>query len=267
MTRDEPGQDKASDGSASAGQAQRVATTSSAGQTYPAGTASGYSGPVNQFGTPITGPGQHVLPVAPGLSGPGQGVPYRGTPTGMSVATKVLIGVAAGGLAFVIVGIMAAVAIPVFLNQRAKAVAAAGTLSLPGSLGSRHQLTDPANEARMSQVAAQMPKGTKVAVYGATPTDPSLIVYIYQAHLSQVDQSSFLDGFEGAANSDAAGIHAVDPGPLGGEARCQSSAKDELTACMFVGPAGVVGVIVRETGVGAEQDALSIRAQVEHRKA
>lgn len=182
---------------------------------------------------------------------------------GMSTGVKVLIGLASGALVLVMVGIMAAIAIPVFLNQRAKAEAAATTLTLPAAIGDRVRLTDQASQDVAQKLLASMPKNTKIAVYGAVG-DPSLIVYAYPEFLSAPEQTVFVAGVAKGAADAGASMHEVDPGRLGGAARC-GDIGGGTTHCVFADSAGAVGVLVRGAGAAVEYEAVSIREQVEHR--
>lgn len=193
-----------------------------------------------------------VLPMAP---------PAR---AGMSTGVKVLIGLAAGALVLVIVGIMTAIAIPVFLNQRAKATAAGTTMTLPATIGARQQLSDQASTDLARQLLAEMPQGTKLAVYGA-PGDPSLVVYLYRQYLPAHEDAAFVAGVaKGAANAGVT-MHEADPGRLGGAARCGAVVGGGATHCVYADTAGAVGVVVRGEGAAAEYEAVSVREQVEHR--
>lgn len=228
--------------------------------TVPPAPQPSVADPVNQFGTPLSAAGNYGPPATmmhPPTVSSGR--------SGMTTATKVVIGVACGVAGLLVIGILAAIVIPVFLNQRAKAQAAATTLSLPATIGSRTQLTDSSSTAFAANLAAALPSGSQVTVYGA-PGDPSLILYVYPKFLPGPAQSAFLAGIAQDAQSEGLPMHQVDSGALGGQGRC--GAVDQTTGgthCVFVDAAGAVGVIVRGTGAAGELEAVAIREQVEHR--
>lgn len=242
-----------------AGPQQQVrAMPPQAGVPGPAGVQSPGAVQVNQFGTPITVPAAYGAPVA-------QSPWAAPRPAGRSMTAMVLIGVACGFLVLILVGIMVAIAIPVYLNQHAKSTAAATTLALPAQVGTLVKLTDPASLSVASQLSATLPKGYQVGVYG-NPGHQRLIVYVYPRFLPPGADAAFVASSAEGAASNGISMHVVDPGSLGGKARCGELPGQAATQCVFADSAGAVGVLLGGTGPAAESEAVAIREQVEQRR-
>jgi hypothetical protein len=223
----------------------------------------------NRFGTPVPhpeqppGPPYGAPPAAPAYGFTPYGPP---PPSGPSAGAKVAIGIAIAAGSLVVIGILAAIAIPVYLNQQAKAVAARTSVSLPDTVGGDAKLPESA-QAGVRSLAAQIPAEghAQAAVYGRGTT--ATVVVIVGSHaLSSKDQSDYLSAVSASEAKSSGVVQAkVSAGPLGGTVQCGSSPDGRHTDCAFV-DAGAFGVIdVLGTGPGAQQHALSIRSEVEHR--
>ncbi|MDP9182512.1 MAG: hypothetical protein M3P04_07025, partial [Actinomycetota bacterium] len=140
-------------------------------------------------------------PPAPAGYPPYQVAPFvQAPPAGMPTALKVLLGLAIGLGALVVIGILAAIAIPVFLDQRAKAEAAHTTVSVPGQVLGMPHLTDRISaEGERGMEGLPGPGDHVAGVYGTGSV--RVLVGVGQYHLTQRDQREFLD----SARSEATG--------------------------------------------------------------
>jgi hypothetical protein len=258
--------------------------------------------PVNQFGTPVGAPtGADRAPVDAPVHGAGPLLPqspfapppraaYGAAPTprypapqypapqypasgpyaaqkpGMPTIAKLAIAAGAALAGLVILGILAAIAIPVFLNQKARADADRVTVSLPGSVAGYQRMSGSADTA-VQGVVSSLPREAGSAHGAAYGVAANVVVVVIAGHqLMRPDaQTGFLTG---VARSEAgAGIVQVpvDPGPLGGQMRCGAALDGSRTDCAFV-DAGAYGVIdVAVTGASAVPLAQQVRAAVETR--
>jgi hypothetical protein len=239
--------------------------------------------PTNQFGTPIGQAPQSSFPPPVGSPAPGApagapyAVPYGGppgsiapypyatAPQGRSTGVKVAIALGATAAALVIVGILAAVAIPVFLSQRAKSEAAHITVSLPTQAAGYPRLTGSA-DVQIQQLVADVPHemGTpQGAIYG-TGNTPRVVIIVGAHPMTTAVQKSYLGGVARSEQSSGLTQTAVPAGSLGGQMQCGVSADRTRTDCAFA-DAGAYGVI-DVAGSGADTIALvqQLRLVVEH---
>lgn len=191
--------------------------------------------PENRFAPP---PGHFAPP--PGQFGNAPVTPFGATPPGYSPFPVVqqpggmpgwaiaLIAVA-GGLVFVMV--LAAVAIPVFLNQRAKATAAATTVTLPETLEGLQRLRTPEAEAAVRAQLDSMPTELLKDAQGAAYTDgDQRTIFVQIARFRRVaepgDVDDVINGFHHGVTSDLpAGVTTSEwrdraSGLLGGRISC-----------------------------------------------
>jgi hypothetical protein len=226
----------------------------------------------NRFGTVVPGGEQppappYGVPAPPPYPGGYALTPYGPPPpAGLSTGAKVAIGLAIAAGSFVVICILAAIAIPVFLNQQAKAIAARTSVSLPDTVGGDPRLPESA-QVGVRSLAAQIPAEghAQAAVYGRGTT--ATVVVIVGSHaLNAKDQSDYLAAVDDSEAKNAGVVEAKVPaGPLGGTVQCGASPDGRRTDCAFV-DAGAFGVIdVLGTGPDAQRRVLSIRSEVEHR--
>jgi type II secretory pathway pseudopilin PulG len=183
----------------------------------------------------------------------------------MSTGLKVLVIVGAALGVLVIVGILAAVAIPVFLNQRAKAQAAATTISLPAQMLGLTQLHD-ARSLQMEQQLRQQPGQPHVGVYGMQGSLRAAVTISKRA-MSPADRRSFLAGAESedVPNAGSLSWSDVGPGRLGGVMQCATATKLPFSICVFA-DAGAFGTITLFGPYTGRADvALALRESIEHR--
>jgi hypothetical protein len=182
-------------------------------------------------------------------------VPQPGT----STATKVLIGLAIALGSLVVLGILTAIAIPVYLHQRDKAEAARTVVSVPDTLvGYPRMSGDIATQIEQQLKAAPGPGDHLVAVYGTTL--PVVAVSVTKQAMTPADQRAFLRGVE--STSDVP-LSERDPGAYGGTLTCGT--ERSATLCVFAdsGAYGAVMVFDSDDPMTTVREA---RAAIEHRR-
>jgi hypothetical protein len=186
---------------------------------------------------------------------------------GRSPATTALIAVAAVFGTLVVVGLLVAIAIPVFLNQRGKDVAARTTVAIPPTAAGLPLRTDAAGE-RLAQPLRDLDiPGTHLAgAYGGAAR-PEAVVGITKHYMSPADQRGYLRGSVAAArrasDNESAEFGDIAPGLLGGTVRCSSAST--MTVCFFVDAGAYGSVVVFGTEERAMELVPQLRAAVEHR--
>jgi hypothetical protein len=187
--------------------------------------AQGQFGGSGQFG----GPGQFGAPApfgAPMTYGPPSypAAPRRGLPVWAIVAICV-------PAALVVLGILAAVAVPVFLNQRDKAVAAATTVAMPPQINGMATSANASVRAQVQDLFSKMPACTCFdppvsSVYVDTGSSHVVVVGAAKVNnrFSADNRADFVRGFwSSARSSSGAQVGAVtdqDAGSLGGSLSC-----------------------------------------------
>ena len=168
---------------------------------------------------------QHVQP-------PAQGYRYAAPPTSMSTGAKVGIGIAIGISGFLVIAILAAIAIPVFLNQRQKGWDAAVQSDL------RNAAT--AQETFLTE--GQPGSYVNDTVAGAL-TPPSTAI-------EELEKSGFK--FSSAANYDS-NLATMDVYAVGGNAYCmvaQSQSGGYFWYDSFTGPGKSTGATATSPTTG-----------------
>jgi hypothetical protein len=185
--------------------------------------------------------------------------------SGRSAGAKVLIGLAIGVVGFIVLGILAAIAIPVFLSQRAKT--ANRNVVLPGILLEQPQLHSTSLDTAMSDAVGQLQTSitgvteTQGAYYG--PSDQPLFAVVagrLPTRPTAADENSF---FTAIATDDhvTGGLHPTGSGPYGGKMECGQTlvpGEAPVTFCASVDSAAVVLIIgfnqsTDQTGILARQ--------------
>jgi hypothetical protein len=181
-------------------------------------------------------PSPPVHPPYPGA--PQQPWPYA-APTS-STGRTVLIGLLAAFVGLIVVGILAAIAIPVFLNQRN--LARHTTVSVPAQVAGLPRATDAVGLAAESRLGALPGPGDHVAgAYGSTGTRVAVGAAAY--HLSFKDQDEYLSSAVAEARTQDVQLAKVAPGTLGGHLSCGSSRVGTTTICVFA-DGGSYGIVV-----------------------
>jgi hypothetical protein len=168
--------------------------------------------------------------------------PPPATKKGIPTAAKVAIGIVVG---FVLVAILAAIAIPVFLNRKPPAV----TLLLPRTLQGSTQLTTPAAQQAVSQLRSSVTGNIsftdpQAAIYGRDTTPAFGILAAKLTHIpTTTDSQAFLNGVSGAGS---APMSAEPSGPLGGTTQCGIETTDgtQVALCASIDKSAIVMVLV-----------------------
>lgn len=235
---------------------------------YFAGYGSQRPAPPEPFGVPPypppAAPGWHHQPAAPGWNP--QWAVTDGAGSGLA---RVLLWLAVAVGAIVVLGVLAAVAIPVFLDQRATGEAGRTSVSAPATVAGWSRLTDPASLALEKQLVSVSTPGVHVAgVYG-TDGRPHAFFGASHAAMSFRDRRDFLAGAEAGAQRSPETAGAVfsdsDPGRLGGTMRCATLVRTEATVCFFA-DAGAYGMVtVFAVGEQGQGHVRTLREAVERR--
>jgi hypothetical protein len=150
----------------------------------------------------------------------------------------------------VLLGIVAAVAIPVFLNQRARATYAATRIVLPSSVDGlpRNPAIKVAATVRQSQQDTdQVLPGVFVVSglgYGSAGNGPAAIVLVAHSRhaLSAVEQATMRLGAIARISRQGDSLAPEPAGRLGGSFDCLI--RDTATTCIAADPAGVFTITV-----------------------
>jgi hypothetical protein len=202
-----------------------------------------------------------------------QGFAYR-RPPGLSIWVKVLIGLGIALVALIIVGILAAIAIPVFLNERAK------THPGSGSAGTQSATTVvvPENAAGLTRshsassqqlvqrwLALPLPGTKSVGVYDDASGARRAAILVTRVDMGPVAQQEFLEGAKtGASGAGLRSFHEVSPGTLGGRVQCGVVSAANATICFFAD--GAVGGVIDVFGTTkGDTLAVGLRQAVERR--
>jgi hypothetical protein len=183
----------------------------------------------------------------------------------MSGGLKVLIGVGIAVGSFVLLGILAAIAIPVFLNQRAKGEAAATTVTIPAQVVGLSRLTD-AQSLRLEQQLKNQPGQPQVGVYGVQGSVRAAVAVSRHA-MTTADINSFLSGAESSFQNKGVAVSFSDAptGHFGGVMRCATVAVPHVTVCLFADHGAYGTVSLYGPSAGRSDTALAVREAVEHR--
>ncbi|HUR14292.1 MAG TPA: hypothetical protein VM097_07345 [Mycobacteriales bacterium] len=181
---------------------------------------------------------------------------YVAPPAGTSSGVKVLIAIAAGLGAFVVIGVLAAIAIPVFLNQRS-------VVSTPDVVLGFPRMTDAASRAEAERFLAMPIPGRKVAASYGRDGEPVVVFGGASHSMSRGEGQDFFQGAERTYTQSASFLRFVDvdPGARGGEMRCAGMSTDRgpATLCLFAG-SHAYGTI---TVYGADGQALAVQVRNE----
>lgn len=161
-------------------------------------------------------------------------------PPTSSGPSRVLLGLLIGLAALVALGVLAAIAVPVFLDQRD--LARSTTVSAPEQVLGLPHLTDATSAAAESRMQLLPGPGDHVGgVYGTGGV--RLVVGAARYHLSRSDQEEYLTSAGREASLQGATLSDVEAGRLGGSMRCGASARLPMTICVFA-DGGSYGVVV-----------------------
>jgi Protein of unknown function (DUF2510) len=183
-------------------------------------------------------PGAYSQPLQAGYADPYQ--TQSGRRAGSSVLVKVLIGLGIG----LFVLIAAAVAIPVALNQHAKALSARTSIAMPNSIDGMTKKSDADAQSLDDYYDKNLPAGFPhlAGIYQQdSDGSPGALLVIVKHALSSAQLSRALQsmehGFRQSASSDITigEFRNVDAGSLGGKMQCANVAyaSDQGTVCAF----------------------------------
>ncbi|MFV2111306.1 hypothetical protein ACFHW0_03065 [Micromonospora sp. LOL_025] len=252
-----------------------------AGGYDPLPPQSGGYGPPPQPGAygPPPQAGGYPPPQAGGFAQPPPGgvvgAPYGGPPVARkSNAGKIVL----ISLAVVLVLCLGGAAIFAFVvKDEVKETVDATRIRVvaPATLAGRPKATDPALQAGARQLEAELNKAipdasSTVGGFYGTPADKDLVMIAAASGLNPNPARTLEDTIRGALTSDVrlGEMSPVDPGPLGGEAKCgDAKAQDvPLGVCVWSdkGSVGMV-IIYFKTGQQAHAEFATIRGQVEQK--
>jgi hypothetical protein len=231
------------------------------GNPFGSSSAPTYGGQYTpQFGSPS---GQPFSATAPPYAVPYPSPPQRKGLPGWAIA--LISGV--GGL--FVLGVLAAIVIPVFLNARAAGILHATTLAEPDQIAGLPKLDDATAQQQVAAAARAVSANpdlqqTVVGIYGDRASRTMLMVIAAKARdgMTPEEQSraraGFITGFQGAAGSSVQ-LTKHDPGRLGGYFAC-ASPSGPATVCLATDSATLVAAVVVAPD-GATDDAVSLSRQ------
>ena len=214
-----------------------------------------FAGAVHRAPTTAAPPLTPAYPPYPGpayQAVPQQPWPYAAPPS--SGPSRLVVGLLAALASLVVLGVLAAVAIPVFLSQRD--LSRRTTVSVPDQVAGLPLATDAVGVAATARMSALPGPGDHVAgAYGSAGT--RVLVGVARYHLSGKDQDEYLSHAGTEATTQGVRLAAVAPGALGGRMRCGAAVAAPMTVCVFVdgGSYGIVVVTGTTDGTGTARAA------------
>jgi len=198
---------------------------------------------------------------------PPWGQPWAPTADGSSAAVRVLIwiGVAVG--AIIMIGIMAAIVIPLFLSQRGHQIAERTVVSVPTDIEGMPPLADADSAAYVTKLTGMPGPGEHVtAGFGANGVE----VYVGAARneMSAADGDDFFAGVTRAERLHMPGLafREASSGSLGGRMTCSRMGSVDAVMCLFADEGSYGLVLVSGAGNDAERLAVVARESFVHRR-
>jgi hypothetical protein len=194
-----------------------------------------------------------------GWSQPGYGY---GPPPPRSGLPLWLVALIATVMAVVILGILAAIAIPVFLNQRAKSQWQATRVVLPGSVAGLDRITGAQADALIKSMAEPPIEAKDVGVYGTLGPNVVLVMAIKStAAMTEAHQALEREAFFKGMESTGYSLTKLNAGPLGGWFGCTPvvPAKPTVTICMATDQGSIFSAIMGPGVINPEQIAQQAR--------
>lgn len=217
------------------------------------------------FPTPVPGRRAATAPAWPGAApvraqtvAPGW-PPYTARPMSGAVLAALIAGTALAVI--VVIGILAAIAIPVFLDQRNKAAAAHTSVVIPEQVVGLSRMHDARSQQLEEQLRAQ-PGTPEVGIYGVDGSVRAAVAVTRHAMTSS-DERNFFAGAEGS--SEVAYAPAA-TGSLGGTMRCGTAPTRQFSVCLFVDRGAFGSITLFGELVGRTDTSVAIREAVEHRR-
>jgi len=184
--------------------------------------------------------------------------------------TWLIVLLAVGG-SLLVLGIVAAVAIPAFLQRRV----AAEAVTMPATAGGLSRVDDPASvnlrDALVGQLRSTGLTSPQAGVYAGRPGGRPRAVVWGGRHLSvspSVEAASFFTGFSRTAGHPMTDIRSYPPGPLGGVLQCAAlpAVAGGSSLCVWVDRGAVAGTLLFGTNPdSAAPTVRAMRADIEHR--
>ena len=210
------------------------------------GTQPAYGAPPAPYGTPPVQPFGGPPPPLYGAPGAWQQAgrpPYPVPPR--SRAVTALIAAAVVVVSIIGIGIVSAVAIPVFLAQRMKAEWRSTTIALPATFDGATRTDVPSSA--IPQVPDDVIEPLQVAGY-RTGDGTTIVVGATKAKQAMTEQDQ-VDARRGVVAGMAMRdvqltLTESDPGPLGGWFGCGAVTGDPATVCVATDHAGIVMIVV-----------------------
>lgn len=235
----------------------------------------------SRFGTfvgPTAGVGAHGNP----NFGPPVGQPIAGTtwPTApsrpaMPIWAKVCIGLAGAAGGLVVLGIIAAIAIPVFLNRSATATLESTSIAMPATIGAYTRLDTPeANQitepTRQQMLRQEHVDAVEIGVYDSQAGRGMFMATKFDKPMPKHELGEATRvAFAGLASSGVkvAGITPVEPGRLGGVMECGTGAiaTAPVKVCVSADQAAVAVVVFYNAAI-PDSTALEVREAIEIRR-
>jgi hypothetical protein len=161
-----------------------------------------------------------------------------------------LLGVIGGFLTAIVALFVAAVAIPVFINQHAKAEWQATTVTLPASIAGHDRLTGRDAKSVIKAMVSDSVTAKDIGIYGTVGPDVIIVIAMksedpMSSQRQEAERAEFTKGFgEGFGEGKALTMkHEDDSGKLGGWFGC-GSATAEMHVCLATDKSSMFSVIM-----------------------
>ncbi len=197
--------------------------------------------------------GTQATPYSPGPPVRGQVLPQGGNwtyaqsiPPQRSGLPGWAIALIAGAVGFVVLAILAAIAIPVFLSQRAKAEWQSTTVSLPPTLAGLNRNTSSAAGTLADGFAGNGVPAGSVGIYGELGANAVIVIAVKTPRSEnpaeqQATQSGFERSFAGRGDGTFSLTQGADPGKLGGRLGCGTL--QTVQVCVATNANSIVSVV------------------------
>jgi len=204
------------------------------------------------YGTRTAPPGPAGAPIRGQILPPGNWNYAQSIPPQRSGLPGWAIALIAGGVGFVVLGILAAIAIPVFLSQRGKAEWQSTTVSLPASVAGQDRNTSAAATKLAAGFASEGVPVDSVGLYGPLGPDSVIVIAMktprFETPQEQEDtQAGFERGFAARAGTGMTLTRQAEPGKLGGRLSCGSM--QTVQVCVTINANSIVALVTGSSKV------------------
>jgi hypothetical protein len=183
--------------------------------------------------------------VPPGWTHSQQG--YGPTPPPRAGLPIWLVALIATAMALVILGILAAIAIPVFISQKAKSEWSATTVALPASVAGLDRITGAEADALIKTLVQPPLEAKDIGAYGTLGPKVVVVMAIKTpAAVTEAGQAQERDNFlKGAASSGFTVTQLNEAGALGGWFGCTpAQAKPTVTICLATDQGSLFSAVI-----------------------